>query len=164
MHLWHIIQRFAPFFFRLAAYSIVFTFYLKFWILIIYFTIGATITWTKPSPQRGPLNIFDSTVRTIIKGFVYGPELHLVWDFTLDGEVLDRVSWKVNGVRIGKKTAAGIVIIFQNFEEDFNISRSDPATLIVYNVTAADGVKFTCEVETDIKVWQDIIAVVIYGG
>ena len=87
----------------------------------------------------------------------------MVWDFTLDGETLERVSWEVNGDRIGRKPAAGMITIFPNFKQNFNISPSDPATLIVYNVTAADGVKFTCDVETNTKAWKDIIEVVIYG-
>lgn len=87
------------------------------------------------------------------------------WNFTLSGETLDRVIWEVNGNRIGRKTSSGTVVIDDvgNFREHFDISRSDPATLIIYNVTEADEEVFACKVETSRRVWADKIQVTIVG-
>ena len=89
----------------------------------------------------------------------------MTWNFTLSGEILDRVIFQLGIVRIGKKTSSGIVSIEPsgNFQEHFDISRSDPATLIIYNVTEADEAVFTCSVETNIKIWTDQIEVQIVG-
>lgn len=126
----------------------------------------ATITWTLPSPQRGPLPTSDTSVRTTIQLVINrSSEAHLTWNFTLSGEILDRVIFQKGFVRIGKKTFSGIVSIDPtgNFQEHFDISRSDPATLIIYNVTEADEAVFSCKVETDIKEWADQIQVQIVG-
>jgi len=48
-------------------------------------------------------------------------------------------------------------------QEHFNISRSDPATLIIYNVTEADEAVYSCDVETDKKTWTDVIQVKVGG-
>ena len=87
------------------------------------------------------------------------------WNFTLSGETLDRVIFEIGNVRIAKKTSSGIVSIdpTANFQEHFDISRSDPATLIIYNATEADEAVFACIVETDIKSWTDEIEVQIVG-
>ena len=68
-------------------------------------------------------------------------------------------------VRIGKKHSSGTVSIdpTNNFQEHFDISRSDPATLIIYNVTDADEAVFSCMIEADIKTWTDEIEVQIVG-
>ena len=126
----------------------------------------ATITWTLPSPQRGPLPTSDSSVRKTIQKVINGSsEAHLIWNFTLSGEILDRVIFQKGLLRIGKKTSSGIVSIdpAENFQEHFDISRSDPATLIIYNATEADEAVFSCKVETDIKEWTDSIQVEIVG-
>lgn len=126
----------------------------------------ATITWTLPSPQRGPLLTSDSSVRTTIQQVINGSsEAHLTWNFTFSGEIFDRVIFLKGVVRIGRKTSSGIVLIdpTENFREHFDISRSDPATLIIYNVTEADEELFSCKVETDIKEWTDSIQVQIVG-
>jgi len=131
------------------------------------FISDATITWTLPPPQRGPLQTSDNTIRTTIQQVINGStEAHLTWSFTLSGEIFDRVIFqKAGNVRIGKKTSSGIVSVEPagNFQEHFGISRSDPATLIIYNVTEADEVVFACSVETDIKTWTDEIEVQIVG-
>ena len=126
----------------------------------------ATIKWTLPPPQRGPLQTSDSTIRTTIQQVINGSsEAHLIWNFTLSGEILDRVTFLNDNVRIGKKTSSGTVSIdpIGNFQEHFDISRSDPATLIIYNVTEVDEAVFSCKVETDIKEWTDKIEVQIVG-
>ena len=126
----------------------------------------AAITWTLPPPQRGPLLTSDSTVRTTIQEVRKGSSVaHLTWNFTLSGETLDRVIFQIGIVRIGKKTSSGIVSIdpTANFQEHFDISRSHPATLIIYNVTEADEAVFACSVETDLKTWTDDIEVKIVG-
>ena len=126
----------------------------------------ATITWTLPPPQRGPLLTSDTSVRTTIQPVINGSsEAHLTWNFTLSGEILDRVVFLKGLVRIGRKTSSGIVSIdpTENFREHFDISRSDPATLIIYNATEADEAVFSCKVETDIKEWTDSIQVQIVG-
>ena len=86
------------------------------------------------------------------------------WDFTLSGESLFRLSWKIdsNDV-IGTKTASGVVTLFPVFQGQFNISPNDRATLIIHNTTAADGKEITCTVITDIREWSDIISVIIKG-
>lgn len=75
------------------------------------------------------------------------------------------MTFEIGGNRIGKKTSPGIVSIDPsgNFQEHFDISRSDPATLIIYNVTEADEAVFSCKVETDVRVWTDQIQVQIVG-
>lgn len=126
----------------------------------------ATITWTLPPPQRGPLLISDTSVRTTIQQVINrSSEAHLTWNFTFSGEILDRVTFKAGNARIGKKTSSGIVTIdsIGNFEEHFDISRSDPATLIIYNATEVDEAVFSCEVETDVRVWSDQTQVQIVG-
>lgn len=126
----------------------------------------AAITWTLPPPQRGPLLTSDTSVRTTIQSVINGSsEAHLTWNFTFSAEILDRVTFEVGNVRIGKKTSLGIVTIdpIGNFQEHFDISRSDPATLIIYNVTEADEAMFSCKVETDARIWTDEIQVQIVG-
>ena len=125
----------------------------------------ATITWILPPPQRGPLQTADTSVRTTIQRVIDGSsETHLTWNFTLSGETLDRVTFKLGNDRIGKKSSSGIVSIdpILNFQEHFDISRSDPATLIIYNATEADEAVFSCTVET-VKEWTDKIEVRIVG-
>ena len=125
----------------------------------------ATITWTLPPPQRGPLQAGDTSVRTTIQQVINGSsEVHLTWNFTLSGETLDRVTFKLGNDRIGKKSSSGIVSIdpVGNFQEHFDISRSDPATLIIYNATEADEAVFSCIVET-VREWTDEIEVRIVG-
>lgn len=87
------------------------------------------------------------------------------WDFTLSGETLDRVIFEIGSSRIGRKASSGLVNIepVSNFQEHFDISRGDPATLIIYNVTEADEAVFVCIVETDVKTWKDEIQVQIVG-
>ena len=81
----------------------------------------------------------------------------------MSGEILDRVTFLKGIARIGKKYSSGAVSIdpTNNFLEHFDVSRSDPATLIIYNVTEADEAVFSCMVETDIKTWTDEIEVQI---
>ena len=126
----------------------------------------ATITWTLPPPQRGPLQADDPSVRTTIQQVINGSsEAHLTWNFTLSGETLDRVRFNIGSVRIGKKSSSGIVSIDSvfNFQEHFDVSRSDPATLIIYNATTeADEAVFSCIVETT-REWMDKIKVRIVG-
>ncbi|XP_022799298.1 hemicentin-2-like [Stylophora pistillata] len=125
--------------------------------------VEATITWILPSPQRGPLAIGDTSFRTTVKELDGRyPELRLEWDFTLSGESLTLVSWRIENIIMGSKALPGAVTLFPAFKGDFNISPSDPATLIIYNKTAADGKKFTCSVATDLRVWDDVIRVAIY--
>ena len=127
--------------------------------------VDATITWTLPSPKRGPLTTSDSTVRTTLKVFDgRSPELRLEWDFTLDGVALSFVSWnRVATGQIGSKTSSGAVTLLPAFQGQFNISPNDRATLIIYNTTAADGEKFTCRVVAGMNIWEDVILVVIKG-
>ena len=90
----------------------------------------------------------------------------------MSGETLDRVFWEISrkgdaiGTRIGTKRASGSVSITNtaNFLEHFNISSSDPATLIIYDVTEADEAVFSCKVENiNGDVWTDSIQVEIVG-
>jgi len=89
----------------------------------------------------------------------------LKWNFTFSGEIPDRVEFRIGGVQIGKKLSSGIASIdpTDNFQEHFNISRSDPATLIIYNVTEADETVFSCMVATDSNEWRDEIEIQIVG-
>ena len=89
----------------------------------------------------------------------------MTWKFTLSGEILDRVSWKIDEVPIGRKISSGIILIepTSNFQEHFNISASDPATLIIHKVTEADEAVFKCLVESNIRTWADEIQVKIGG-
>jgi len=124
------------------------------------------ITWTLPPPQRGPLLTSDISVRTTIQQVLNGSsEAHLTWNFTFSGESFDRVEFEIGNIRIGIKRSSGVVSIAPtaNFQEHFDISRSDPATLIIYNVTDADEAVFSCKPETDIKQWTDEIEVQIVG-
>ena len=127
--------------------------------------VDATIIWTLPTPQRGPVSNLDSSVRTTLKVFDgRSPELRLEWDFTLSGEVFSFVSWKRGAIEnIGAKASSGAVTLFLASQGRFNISLNDRATLIIYNTTAADGEKITCRVVTDMNIWEDAILVVIKG-
>ena len=89
----------------------------------------------------------------------------MTWKFTLSGEILDRVSWKIDEVPIGRKISSGIILIepTSNFQEHFNISASDPATLIIHKVTEADEAVFKCLVESNIRTWADEIQLKIGG-
>ena len=90
----------------------------------------------------------------------------MIWDYSLSGETLDRVFWEISRSRIGIKRASGSVTISNtaNFLEHFNISSSDPATLIIYDVTEADEAVFSCKVEnSNGNVWTDSIQVEIVG-
>ena len=125
----------------------------------------ATFTWTLPPPRRGPLQTSDASVRTTIQQVIIGSSVaQLAWNFTFSGETLDRVTFKIGATRIGRKSSSGIAIDpILNFQEHFDISSSDPATLIIYNATEADEVVFSCIVETNIKEWTDEIEVQIVG-
>ena len=127
--------------------------------------VDTTITWTLPSPQRGPLSISDMSVRTTVKVFDgRSPELRLKWDFTLSGELLYFVWWSRGATdKIGIKASSGAVTLFSAFQGQFDISPNDRATLIIYNTIAADGEKITCRVVTDQNTWDDVILVVVKG-
>ena len=86
------------------------------------------------------------------------------WDFTLSGEVLAFVSWKRGAnEKIGNKASYGDITLFSPFQGQFNISPNDPATLIIYNTTVANGEEITCNVVTNLNSWEDVILVVIKG-
>ena len=154
----------------------VFTGQLKGFIVFAYFScilyflnahlIDATITWTAPPLQRGPLQTSDLSIRRTTQQLeINSPEERLTWEFTLSGVTLDRVTWAKDNVPIGRKTSSGIIVIepTENFQEHFGISASDPATLIIKNVTEADAAVFRCSVETNVKTWADEIQVEIVG-
>ena len=62
------------------------------------------MTWTLPPPQRGLLQTSESTIRRTIQQVVNGSfDAHLIWNFTLSGEILDRVIFQIGVVRSGKK-------------------------------------------------------------
>ena len=88
----------------------------------------------------------------------------MTWNFTFSSETLYRVRFNKGSVRIGQKSSSGIVSIdpVSNIQEHFDISRSDPATLIIYNATEADEGVFSCIVET-VTEWTDKIKVRIVG-
>ena len=135
-------------------------------LVIFYLILDATITWTAPPPQRGPLQTSDLTVRRTTQQLVINsPEGRLKWEFTLSGETLDRVIWERGNNRIGRKTSSGVIVIepTANFQEHFGVSSDDPATLIIKNVTEADAAVFRCSVETNVKTWADEIQVEIVG-
>ena len=86
------------------------------------------------------------------------------WNFTLSGEVLSFVSWiRSANERIGTKASSGGITLFSPFQGQFYISPNDPATLIIYNTTVADGEEITCNVVTSLNSWEDVILVVIKG-
>lgn len=131
----------------------------------IFSAVGATITWTLP-PLGYPVAAGDTNTRTTTQWFAQdSSELHLKWEFTLGGGAsLHEVTWEKNNQQIGRKTASGEVTISSQLKNDFNISLSDLATLIVYNVRAADEEIFTCKVESKaFGVWKDNIEVRTYG-
>lgn len=72
------------------------------------------------------------------------------------------MSWKTHGHDIiGTKALSGAVTLFPACQGQFDISPSDPATLIIYMITVADGKKLTCTVTTGVRDWSDVISVVI---
>ena len=86
------------------------------------------------------------------------------WKFTLTNDELDRLSWLLNGTLIGRKRSTGEVDVSAQYKSEVEISANDQATLIIYNLTIADGATFDCEVETkNLMRWKDRIKVVIYG-
>lgn len=129
-----------------------------------YFTVEAFITWTLPSSQGGPLSNTDTSVQRTVQELDCGSpdQLHLAWEFTLSDESLICVSWKTHAHdTIGTKALSGAVILFPACQGQFDISPSDPATLIIYMLTVADGKKLTSTVTTDVRDWGDVISVVI---
>ena len=136
----------------------------------MFYLADSAIRWTKPLPQYTPLDRAPENVRTTkIKLLNGSAEQRLIWDYSLSGETLDKVFWEIrrkedsSGTRIGIKRPSGFVSI-SNFLEHFNISSSDPATLIIYDVTEADEALFSCKVEnSNGDVWTDIIQVEIVG-
>jgi len=133
--------------------------------------LDAAITWTLPPPQRGPLQTNDTSVRTTIQQVINGSsEARLTWNFTLSGDVLVHVTFERGVLRIGEKTSSGIISIdpTANFQGHFGISLSDPATLIIYNVTEVDEAVFACSVQTwdllsGLTIWTDRIEVLVAG-
>lgn len=121
--------------------------------------IDASITWTVPSPQHSPADVSD--VRKTIQRVIDGPaEVHLKWEYVLTDETLDRVLWQKDKFQIARKLSSGVVVILSsNFEGHFNVSRSEQATLIIYNVSQVDGAIFDCTVQTGRKAWRDEIQV-----
>jgi len=91
--------------------------------------------------------------------------VHLKWEFSLSGETFQQVSWLKDGVTVARKDSSGTVTIppISNFQEHFNISKSDQATFIIYKVTEADEALFTCDVQTNIRNWIDNIQVTVVG-
>ena len=140
---------------------------------LVFYIADSAITWTKPLPQYTPLDRAPENIRiTNIQLLNGSAEQRLIWDYSLSGETLDRVSWEIRrkedagALRIGIKRASGSVSISNtaNFLEHFNISSSDPATLIIYDVTEADEALFSCKVgNSSGGVWTDIIQVEIVG-
>ena len=74
-------------------------------------------------------------------------EQRIIWDYSLSGETLDKISWKIQreedniDTRIGVKRSSGLVGIIDagNIFENFNIISIDPATLIIHHhVTETD--------------------------
>ena len=127
--------------------------------------LDATITWTAPLPQRGPLNPEEiierrTTTLRLING---SSEVSLRWKFTLSGETFQQVSWRKNTIPIGRKSDSGVVTLDPAFQGHFNISASDQATLIINRVTEADDAVFACLVQTSVKIWADNIQVKVVG-
>ncbi|XP_066024439.1 fibroblast growth factor receptor 2-like isoform X2 [Pocillopora verrucosa] len=147
----------------MESFSLISRSFLLLMVRFLVWKVDANITWTLPSPQRGPLSNTDTSVRTTFKVLDgSSSELRLEWDFTLSGESLFRLSWKIDSTDvIGTKTASGALTLFPAFKGQFNISPNDRATLIIHNATAADGKQITCTVTTDVRDWNDIISVVI---
>ncbi|CAH3161360.1 unnamed protein product [Pocillopora meandrina] len=147
----------------MESFSVIWCSFLLVNVQFFVWKVDATITWTLPSPQRGPLSASDGTARTTLKVFDgRSPELRLEWDFTLDGVVLSFVAWNIGTtVNIGSKAPSGAVTVLPAFQGQFNISPNDRATLIIYNTTAADGEKITCRVVAGMNIWEDVILVVI---
>ena len=127
--------------------------------------LDASITWTAPLPQRGPLNPAEvikprtTTLRLINGSF----EVPLRWKFTLSGETFQQVSWRKNTLHIGRKSDSGVVTLDPAFQGHFTISASDQATLIINRVTDADDGVFACIVQTNVKIWVDNIQVKVGG-
>ena len=126
--------------------------------------LDATITWTAPLPQHGPLNPVDISVRTTTLRLINGSsEVPLRWKFILSGETFQQVLWTKNTLSIGWKSDSGVVTLDPALQGHFNISASDQATLIINRVTEADDAVFTCSVQTSVKVWDDNIQVKVGG-
>ena len=127
--------------------------------------LDATMTWTAPLPQHGPLNPAEiiperTTTLRLING---SSEVPLSWKFTLSGETFRQVSWGKNTRNIGWKTDSGVVTLDPAFQGHFTISASDQATLIINKVTEADDGVFVCSVQTNKKIWVDNIQVKVGG-
>lgn len=125
----------------------------------------ATITWTAPLPQRGPLNPAEiikprTTILRLING---SSEVPLTWKFTLLGETFQQVSWRKNTIDIGRKSDSGVVTLNPALQGHFTISASDQATVIIIRVTEADDAVFSCIVQTNVKIWADNIQVKVGG-
>ena len=129
------------------------------------YILDATITWTAPLPQHGPLNPAEiikarTTTLRLINGSSAVP---LRWKFILSGETFQQVSWRKNTRDIGRKSDSGVVTLDPAFQGHFTISASDQATLIINKVTEADDAVFVCSVQTNKKTWSDNIQVKVGG-
>ena len=82
--------------------------------------------------------------------------MHLRWEYTLTDETFERVSYEKDGVQIVRRVYLGYLLILAS---NFNISRSEQATLIIYDISEADGAVFQCTVETPKRAWRDEIQV-----
>ena len=82
--------------------------------------------------------------------------MHLKWEYTLTGETLDRVAYDKDGLQVSRRLSSGDVVLL---ESNYNISRSEQATLIIYDISEADRAVFECSVETLSETWRNKIQV-----
>ena len=96
--------------------------------------------WTKPLPLNSPFS--TTNIRTTNIQLLNGSlEQRIIWDYSLSGETLDKIFWEIQreedniGTRIVVKGPSRLVGITDagNVLEHFNISSSDPATLIIHH-------------------------------
>ena len=89
----------------------------------------------------------------------------LIWNFTVSGETVDRVELSFGTKKVAEKDSFRLRLFpVDNFPQRFNISADEPATLIILNVTEAEGGEYTCEVLTSAsRIWQDKILVEVVG-
>jgi len=131
---------------------------------------AGTITWYEPPPVETAVD--TNSIRTyntqLTKGSTNEP---LVWNFSLAAELnpLVSVTVELNSVGVGSIfPSLNSAQVAAGYEDRFNISWINPvkATLIIFDVSAADEGEFACKVNTlggGSKLWTRKIQVTVVG-
>ena len=131
--------------------------------------LATSVTWTAPPPAWTQTDPDD--IRTVDMPVRNGStQVNLRWTYTLSpGSNLLSTTFSIND---GTKDDIGTVfhgsgVTAVNDRNDyrtrFNISRSEVATLIIYQVTEREEAVYQCELQTGSNKWSYKIRVIVTG-